>query len=551
MKIEVNAEATIRNFNSVMTDKTKVISELLQNSRRAGASLVEFYTQEVDGKIDMVVLDNGTGISDFSDLFTLSKSGWDEELASTEGSFGLGFFSVLYSAEEVLVQSKGKAMLIDCALARQMADFGEPVVDHSCSDYTKITLKNVKLTEKAIREKLVELATYSRIPVALNGEMLEREKSFYELRQSAKEVVVTPFGNLVICSEWVDKVDIIVQDLRVGRIDKYSDGYGLNYLFSDTLPCRMPDRDVLINEAEVCKTIKDWIHCYFAEKLVQIRLEMQDDHAFLDNHFKAVVNYKPDILLDIDYLPAMAFEVVSYPTNRSDYGTDGFSHDTGLLRNTAYIAFESQVELYEAPVTANFAYLAKARIPAYTLPTGHWFYDNCIEVNDSDFIVACYEATVFDFSLDYHGGDVVVADDVKVIHVPSGHEVRLDRDAFAIDIENYSFSEPSRAMFTINGTEMPVPTLLLQGSKEFIWNQDLLLQLSSYTSEHDDWLDGELDDDLVALERQFLAAVGGDVEDILSQLLGNLPPVLADKLNGKELTMKVENGKATFELKAA
>lgn len=552
MKIQVNAEATIKNFSSVMTDKTKVISELLQNSRRAGASLVEFYTKDVDGKVDMVVLDNGAGITDFGDLFTLSKSGWSDELASTEGSFGMGFFSVLYSAEEVMVQSKSKAMLIDCALARQMADFGEPVDDHSCSDYTKITLKNVKLTEKAIREKLVELAKYSRIPVALNGEMLDREQSFYELQQSAKEVVVTPFGHLVICEEWVDKLKIIVQDLYVGKVgDQFSSSYG-NYLFSDTLACRMPDRDALINAEELTKSIQNWVHIFFANKLSDVKLAMQNDKAFLDKHFKAVLKFAPKMLLDIDYLPAEAFKEVCYPTERSDYSTDGFRHDSGLWRGEAYIGFEDEVTLDLAPVTANFAYLSKARIPVCGIPAEHWFFDSCIEPDDGEFSIECVDGTVFRFDLGYYGsGDALVAKEAKIIHLPTGAEVNLDRDGFGVDIENYFSGDRKTATVSINGVETVAPTLLLHGGGDFVWGSDLLLQLSSYVNEYDEWQDSDLDDDIVALERQFLAAVGGDMEEILSQLLGKLPPVLAEKLNGKELTMKIENGQAKFELKAA
>lgn len=41
MKISVNAEKTIQNFSSVLTDPTKVLSELIQNARRAGATRID------------------------------------------------------------------------------------------------------------------------------------------------------------------------------------------------------------------------------------------------------------------------------------------------------------------------------------------------------------------------------------------------------------------------------------------------------------------------------------------------------------------------------
>lgn len=552
MKITVNAENTIRNFGVVMSDKTKVLSELLQNARRAGATLVEFYATESDGVVELSVLDNGKGIDDFSKLFTLSESGWSQELASHESSFGLGFFSVLFAAQEVLVQSKNQSLLIDCAVARQMSDFGEPNVDHSCSDFTKITLRGVKLCLVEIRNKLEELAKYSRVPVAFNGAMLERPYSFYELQESAKEVVETPFGHLVVLNPWSDDIKIIVQDLLVGSVRGGDYLLRNNYLFSDTLQCRMPDRDVLINASEVEKSIRDWLHGFYKSKLENIKANMES-RDFLNQYFKAVLQYHPAMLLDIDYLPAEAFRTISYPTQRSDYETDSFTHTSGVVKGESYVAFDDEPELYESPVAANFAFLAKARIPVLGLPENHWFFDSCIKnISDSEFEIECGDATIFDFELDYYGsGDALFAKEARVKHIATGHEVALSGDAFGVDIESYYSRDKSGVKVVVNGAEITAPTLIMQSAGDFIWGSDLLLQLLSYTSDCDEWRDTELESDVEGLERQFVAATKGNVEEILSQLLGKLPPVLAEKLNGKSLVMKIENGVATFTEKAA
>lgn len=551
MKIQVNAEATVRNFSAVMTDKTKLLSELLQNARRAGATLVEFYTSEnEEGRVDLTVVDNGIGIADFAKLFTLSESGWNESLASAENSFGMGFFSVFFAADEVLVQSKGQSMLIDCALARSMADFGEPVVDHSCTDFTKITLRGVRMSIPTISGKLSALAEYSRIPVSFNGELLKRDYCFEALRLKAREVVATPYGTLVVMNEWSDSFKIIVQDLYVG--EEYDYQRQFNFLFSDSLACRMPDRDKLLDEIEIRRNIKAVVLEHWQSKLAAIRTQLNDDVAFLDNHFDKVLRYSPSVLSDIDYLPASAFQKVHYPCQRSDYDTNSVEHDTGLRRGETSVSFRETVELWEAPLTANFVYLAKARIPQYGLPEDHWFFESCIEPNDEAFVVMCDGASMFDFELGYVGnGCAVVAEKVKIIHKPTGLEAVLDGDGFGLDTEGYYHPKSRPATFMLNGEEIETPTLVLNSSGDFCWGWDLLLQLSSYINSSDEWQDTCLEDDIVALERQFLVAVRGNVEDVLSELLGKLPPVLAQKLNGKELSVSIKDGQACFRLKAA
>lgn len=551
MKIQVNTHATVQNFGSVMTDKTKLLSELLQNSRRAGASLIEFTaTANQDGTVDVTVADNGVGITDFTKLFTLSESGWNEHLASTEGSFGVGFFSVFYAANEVLVQSKGQSILIDCALALSMADFGEPIDDHSCTDFTKITLRGVKMSIDVIARKLRELTEYSRVPVTFNGDMLERKLCYDVLLPQAKELIATPFGQLVVLNEWSDSFKVIVQDLFVG--DEYNYQRLYNYLFSDTLPCRMPDRDMLIDESVVLGKIRQCVREHWKAKLQAIRVEMNDDVAYLDRYFNEVLRYDPSALLEIDYLPAAAFLSNLYPCQRDDYDSDEYVHTTGLHRGVPYVGFKERVELWEAPVAANFAFIAKARIPHYNLPSEHWFFSDCIEAKEEAFVVECMGGELFDFTLDYYGnGNALVAKAVKIIHQPTGHEAVLNNDGFAVDIESCFSGDRNKATIMLDDAKIDAPSLILQTHGEFYWGSDLFLQLCSYVNGSEEYQDIALEDDIASFERQFITVIRGNVEDALSALLGKLPPVLAAKLNGKELSVSIRDGRASFALKAA
>src|SRR5262249_27542535 len=68
-------------------DDTGTFVELLQNSRRAGATVVEVTITELDpSNLSSVVTiyDNGRGIQDFAQLLTLWESGWDQATKAAE-----------------------------------------------------------------------------------------------------------------------------------------------------------------------------------------------------------------------------------------------------------------------------------------------------------------------------------------------------------------------------------------------------------------------------------------------------------------------------------
>jgi hypothetical protein len=74
-----------------------VFSELVQNSRRAGASRIELETTEqevTDGRNSTLICfrDNGRGIQDMTALLELSESGWKVDIEEAEDPAGMGIF---------------------------------------------------------------------------------------------------------------------------------------------------------------------------------------------------------------------------------------------------------------------------------------------------------------------------------------------------------------------------------------------------------------------------------------------------------------------------
>jgi hypothetical protein len=78
--------------------------EVLQNARRAGATLIAISIEEASPEADsctVTVEDNGRGITDFQTLVTLGHSEWTEKTQASEDPAGMGFFSLCHSDVEV------------------------------------------------------------------------------------------------------------------------------------------------------------------------------------------------------------------------------------------------------------------------------------------------------------------------------------------------------------------------------------------------------------------------------------------------------------------
>ena len=78
-----------RFFTSSLDD---IFAELLQNSRRAGATTITA-TYDPATRI-FAIADNGRGLDDPATLLSFGHSGWDAGTASLEDSAGMGFFSL-------------------------------------------------------------------------------------------------------------------------------------------------------------------------------------------------------------------------------------------------------------------------------------------------------------------------------------------------------------------------------------------------------------------------------------------------------------------------
>ena len=93
-----------RLYNGTLFD---CLAELLQNSRRAGATRVEIDTGTLGGWPALVIRDDGSGIDDPAKVLTLGESGWGAETAQREDPAGMGIFSL--AGRYVAIRSHSQA----------------------------------------------------------------------------------------------------------------------------------------------------------------------------------------------------------------------------------------------------------------------------------------------------------------------------------------------------------------------------------------------------------------------------------------------------------
>jgi hypothetical protein len=102
LEVKVDVAGQIKLFKTVtFTDPYAFVDEALQNSQRAKAKTVNV-TVEADR---IIFEDDGIGLTDPESLFTMSKTGWDQETVEEQSPFGLGFFSCVALANKIRVES--------------------------------------------------------------------------------------------------------------------------------------------------------------------------------------------------------------------------------------------------------------------------------------------------------------------------------------------------------------------------------------------------------------------------------------------------------------
>lgn len=162
--------------------------ELLQNARRAAASVVSVDITECDKQCEILVTDNGSGIQDFQNLVTLGTSDWSPAVVKLEDPAGMGFFALCHSEVEIHSGRRRTMLKPEVFLGRTEAEVIETE--------EAIAGTQIRFTRVASRAHLVaalqRVAEFGPMEVRIDGEIVSR-RDFLEGAEHR---------------EWIDGVEI-------------------------------------------------------------------------------------------------------------------------------------------------------------------------------------------------------------------------------------------------------------------------------------------------------------------------------------------------------
>jgi hypothetical protein len=244
IQVCVNEANLLATLGYAFTNKFTVVKELMQNARRAKAS---FVAVEYDpGAEKLIVRDDGEGVSDFQKLVTICESGWDEETAKSEKSFGMGFMKALYSARHCTVISRGKSVTFDTARALRR----EPIEvrPRYATNGAIIVLEGIALP--GLETVMLDLASGFPIEVRYNGRTLPRP---YAAEISGPAFERTDIGLVHLAGRYDGKSSrttvLFLQGFAIaGDVDWVGN---IVHLDAAQFLARLPDREQLIDQPAV------------------------------------------------------------------------------------------------------------------------------------------------------------------------------------------------------------------------------------------------------------------------------------------------------------
>lgn len=436
IQIKVNAANLLDNLRYAFTNTVTVLSELLQNARRAGATKVEVNFNLEDKTL--TVIDDGCGISDFQSLLTVAESGWDSEICEKEHPYGLGFLASLYSCEKITAASVGGSVDFDTSYA---IAFGEiPVQKTISTPGTRITLYGFKsdLTKNAV-EKMVRGFS---LPVTFNGEEMPRPHAIDSIAYDHVDGVGSFCLQGIHNGNKGNSSSSIVCYLLGFKVYESSHSHSLlhaNIIHLDptAFSARMPDRNCLINEETAIKKV-DWeVRRIWIDLLKKKSAELSAEE-FLKIYEDVAVAVNKDMLKNIPLLPRQAvFCLVDTPKYQSCF-------DNFISINPDYVTKEDVVSgkvrlcedfscLDEETMSAlMFAYLGNYLIVnSCRLGNDHWALPFIHNLEAEEFSLEIQDETGSGYySGSWTDGEVKVCSEYSLTSKENGERVTSSTEAF-------------------------------------------------------------------------------------------------------------------------
>ena len=422
----VNETRFLEHMRTLFSTSTTVLAELLQNGRRAGANRIDFDYDEATSSL--TIMDNGCGISDFRTLITVAESGWSEETMASEKPFGIGFFSVSFSAESIVVESRGRKIEFssdDLVAKRQIA-----VQPSSFIGGTRISLVKCKLDQEKIRNALGNYARGFATPVFWRNEEVPRPHA-----QASLNGVTTPVGFVHVPGIHGDAKAVhyephgfvYCQGLPVSVAD-FSNVYlravgDVQVVHVDHLVYspRMPDRDSLIDAKKAASDFDAVLKGLWREHILAKKSELPNVE-FVEEYWSiARAVGCLDVMSDVPVLPK---HVVHYAGETPVLLRDGDDYMYQVKENVTLEQVQTGAvtlcnDFYVDEGGADFAKMMFAKAAGFLfvsrmLPANHWVNDYLRDIEEEEVRVSGKVVVQGDFSGRWVDGAVKLVDKLSV-----------------------------------------------------------------------------------------------------------------------------------------
>lgn len=439
IQLQVNTKNLINNMRFAFTTKQTVISELMQNARRAGSDFVSFdYDEESE---TLVIEDAGCGIDDPQKILSVAESGWDNDTMENETPYGIGFLSALFMSDRVSIESN--QMKIEFSTDSVLSFNMVGVHPSNRRIGTRIELKGIRFdVERAVRD----FSTGYPIKVYYNGKEMKRPHA----ENGELPYIETPIGKVHLMEYWdeIDKdksqkgtmnTEVYLQGIKVMVIDgQLFSKPNIIHLNPKQFFGRAPDRDKLIDESEASEQIKRTISALW-EKKIRREVFLKDDRIVAEYFYETLYHWKQLHLLNhIDYVPRQVLGCYDiYPIEAHEYEntysvvSEPIAKQDILSGKVKILEMEDECRCaYEGFQGSMYAYYLEAIVLiSRSLDADHWLYEHLVKIGLDDITVNLKSPRHYNCSYgDWYEAEAVFCHHA-VLSGPCG-DVKIYKEAF-------------------------------------------------------------------------------------------------------------------------
>lgn len=518
--MKVNQANLVKSLKFSFTNKTTVLGELMQNARRANATQVVFeFAPET--KI-LRVTDDGCGIDSIETLLTVAESGWDADVVAQEHPFGIGFLSALFACRHMTVVSKSGRISVN---TDDVLSF-KPVTVTPVTDWdgiTSITMVGVDLELANMQNTLNRLSRGFPIPVSLNDVFLDRHHALDSgLRFADTEIGAVYLSGIDEPLDISNEFDVFLQGLPIFRSYTYgARNRHIIHLDSSRFYARLPDRDKLIDEADVVKLVKSVLTKEIEKSLILLKSRVSAKEFVL---FYEIMRQWGllSLLNDVPVVPFHALrEFDDYPNCDTDaYGI--FMSKLNISLTRSEVEAREVVDIDEGlqengAARYMFAREREALIYEGGLDKSHWIHSMIRCLNDEDVTIELVNES--------HGALFEGEWTSVYVRFCEAYRIKIGNDV--VEITGDAFYQGEE-----NGGNVIAPNRDASGY--------VLKQVSSYRSEHEDFQESTHESDMYAFESFVVANTASDSADAMKRLLPGFSG--CPSLYGKSFVITLDDG---------